>query len=203
MEQRVATSSRTAFRSRSLSGAASARRMSWRSRPFRARRMPCGRHGCGADPEAAGYERRPGVAGDLVAVERDPRHVQRLLGHLARQVRVETAQVDQHEVIVCAARNDAETFSRQRRRQSSGVVHDLGRVLGEVGLRSLVEGDRLGRDDVLERAALQAGEHGFVDRLAKARVERMQPPRGPRRVLWVVKVTMSENGTGLGWTRRR
>ena len=28
---------------------------------------------------------------------------------------------------------------------------------------------------------------------------RMQPPRGPRRVLWVVKVTMSEKGTGLGW----
>ena len=31
-------------------------------------------------------------------------------------------------------------------------------------------------------------------------VARMQPPRGPRRVLWVVKVTMSAWGTGLGCT---
>ena len=28
----------------------------------------------------------------------------------------------------------------------------------------------------------------------------MQPPRGPRSVLWVVKVTMSAKGTGLGCT---
>ena len=29
--------------------------------------------------------------------------------------------------------------------------------------------------------------------------DRMQPPRGPRSVLWVVKVTTSAKGTGLGW----
>ena len=28
----------------------------------------------------------------------------------------------------------------------------------------------------------------------------MAPPRGPRRVLWVVKVTTSATPTGLGWT---
>ena len=27
---------------------------------------------------------------------------------------------------------------------------------------------------------------------------RMKPPRGPRRVLWLVEVTMSAQGTGLG-----
>ncbi|MCY1375940.1 hypothetical protein D9M69_633930 [compost metagenome] len=27
---------------------------------------------------------------------------------------------------------------------------------------------------------------------------RMMPPRGPRRLLWVVEVTTSANGTGLG-----
>ena len=31
-------------------------------------------------------------------------------------------------------------------------------------------------------------------------VDRMQPARGPRSVLWVVKVTTSDRGTGLGWT---
>ena len=28
----------------------------------------------------------------------------------------------------------------------------------------------------------------------------MRPPRGPRRVLWVVEVTKSATGTGLGWS---
>jgi hypothetical protein len=35
---------------------------------------------------------------------------------------------------------------------------------------------------------------------ASAAVDRMQPPRGPRRVLWVVNVTMSAYGTGFGCT---
>ncbi len=33
-----------------------------------------------------------------------------------------------------------------------------------------------------------------------ASLQRIRPPRGPRRVLWVVKVTKSAWGTGLGWS---
>jgi len=31
-------------------------------------------------------------------------------------------------------------------------------------------------------------------------LHRIMPPRGPRSVLWVVVVTNSHSGTGLGWT---
>ena len=36
--------------------------------------------------------------------------------------------------------------------------------------------------------------------LASSDEHRMAPPRGPRRVLWVVKVTTSATPTGDGWT---
>ena len=46
---------------------------------------------------------------------------------------------------------------------ASALRDDLGRVGGERRVGGLAERHRLGRDDVLERAALQAGEHGLVD----------------------------------------
>ena len=36
--------------------------------------------------------------------------------------------------------------------------------------------------------------------LAHSAEQTMAPPRGPRRVLWVVKVTTSATPTGEGWT---
>ena len=36
--------------------------------------------------------------------------------------------------------------------------------------------------------------------MASSAPHKMAPPRGPRRVLWVVKVTTSATPTGLGWT---
>ena len=45
-----------------------------------------------------------------------------------------------------------------------GVAHDLRRVVAELGPGGLVERHGLRRDHVHERAALQAGEHGLVDR---------------------------------------
>ena len=47
---------------------------------------------------------------------------------------------------------------------AAGVAHDLGRVVGEPGLGRELERHRLRRDDVHQRAALEAGEHGLVDR---------------------------------------
>ena len=35
---------------------------------------------------------------------------------------------------------------------------------------------------------------------ASSALHRMSAPRGPRRLLWVVVVTTSAYGTGLGWT---
>ena len=54
-----------------------------------------------------------------------------------------------------------------------GVVLELGR--GRLG-----EGDRLGRDHVVERPALQAGEHRLVDRLGElGGAEDARRPAGP------------------------
>ena len=55
----------------------------------------------------------------------------------------------------------------QRVGQGGGVGHDLRGVPAELRLRRLGEGHRLGRDDVLERAALQAREHRAVDLLGQ------------------------------------
>ena len=50
---------------------------------------------------------------------------------------------------------------------ADGVAHDLGGVVLELGRGRLGERHRLGRDHVVERAALQAGEHRLVDRLGE------------------------------------
>ena len=77
-----------------------------------------------------------GSPGIWLLVESDARLVEGLLGDLAGQVGVEAAQVDQHQVVVGAARDDPEALGRQRPRQGPGVAYDLGRVLLELGLRS-------------------------------------------------------------------
>ena len=68
------------------------------------------------------------------------------------------------------------------------------------GFKRLAEAHGLGRDDVHQRAALRAGENRLVDCLSRTpHLQRIMPPRGPRRVLCVVVVTTSAYGTGFGW----
>ena len=110
---------------------------------------------------------RAGVVGDGVAVEGDAGPVEHLLGLLAGELGVEGAQVDQDQVVVGAARDQAEALAGQGRGQGGGVGHHGGGVLAELRPGRLGEGHRLGRDDVLERAALQAREDGAVDLLGQ------------------------------------
>ena len=56
------------------------------------------------------------------------------------------------------------SLRRERVRERACVRDDLGGVGAEVGLLGFVEGDRLGRDHVHQRPALQTREHGLVDR---------------------------------------
>lgn len=77
------------------------------------------------------------------------------------------AEVDQENVVVRAAGNDAEAEHRETRGNRLGIVHDLSRVVAEFRLKRLVEADRLGGDDVHERAALDTWEHLSVDFLGK------------------------------------
>ena len=80
---------------------------------------------------------------------------------------VEVADVDEHEVVVGAAGDQTEAFSLQTLGKNGSVLDDLLTVGLELGLERLAEADGLGSDDVLERAALGAGEHGGVDLLGQ------------------------------------
>ena len=84
-----------------------------------------GGDGGGAEAEAAGDERLLGVVGDRVLVAGDPGAVERLLRHLAGDA--ERAEVDEHQVVVGAAGDDAEAFGRERVGERGGVAHDLAR----------------------------------------------------------------------------
>jgi len=101
-----------------------------------------------------------------------------LLGDLARHA--ERPEVDEHQMVVGTTRHDAKTLFRQGRGECLRVGDDVGRVLAEGGLARLAERDGLGRDDVHQRAALQAGEHRLVDagRVFVARKDRTGA--GPR-----------------------
>ncbi len=100
-----------------------------------------------------------GIAFLLVVM---PTLFEQVLGHLAGDAG--RAQVDEHEVVVGAARDEAQTALDHRRPHRLGVDDDLVDVGLELGLHGLTEGDRLGSDDVLERAALQAREDRLVQR---------------------------------------
>ena len=77
------------------------------------------------------------------------------------------AQIGEHEVVIRAAGHEIKAAREQRVRQRGGVFHDALRIGAELRLRRLLEADRLGSDDVHERAALRAGEHGAVELFAK------------------------------------
>ena len=94
--------------------------------------------------------------------------------------------------------NHAEAFRQHPRRKRFSVGDDLLLIRDKFGLHSLEEADSFSRDHMHERTALRAGEHGLVNGGAMFSLARMRPARGPRRVLWVVEVTMSAIRTELG-----
>ncbi len=75
------------------------------------------------------------------------------------------AQIDEHEVVVGAAADEAVAVMDELGGEGLGVDDDLALVLLEAGLQRLVEADGLCGDDVHERAALDAGEDLGVDGL--------------------------------------
>ena len=75
--------------------------------------------------------------------------------------------VDQHEVRVGSAGDDAEAFGSQGFRQNFGVGDDLPRVLAEFRLHRFLEADGFGGDDVNQRPALHSGKHNLVDGCAE------------------------------------
>ena len=119
----------------------------------------------GAEADAARDERGERLEGDRVLVDRDVDLVEEILRLLAREVLAR--EIDEHEVVVRAARDDAEPVLRELVREHGGVLHDLLGIRLERGLQRLAERDGLRRDDVHERAALDAGEDSLVELLAE------------------------------------
>ena len=137
-----------------------------------------------------------GIVGDRVLVHGDARLAQHLLRRLAGEIL--GPEVHQHEVGVGSARDDGKAALDQRAGQSLGVLHHLAGVDLEVVGQRLAECHRLGRDDVLQRTALGAGNTDLSMALACSMVQRIRPARGPRSVLCVVLVTTCACGTGEG-----
>ena len=116
--------------------------------------MPAVVHDGGAEPQPARDERLLGVVRDRVLVARDPGAVERLLRDLAGDA--ERPEVDEHQVVVGAARHDAEALVGERRRRARcALVTTSAAYCRNAGCARLVERDRLRRDHVHERAALQ------------------------------------------------
>ena len=80
--------------------------------------------------------------------------------HFLRDLAVDLLrpQINQHEVIVGSAGDNAEAMLRHARGERLGVQHHLPLIFAEARLQRLVETNRLRRDHVHERAALDAGE---------------------------------------------
>ncbi len=119
-----------------------------------------------ADADSRGLERRVDVVGDAVLVDGDARFAEGELGFRAEHAGgvAGAEDVDEHDMVVGAAGDDAPAGFLQCGGEDLGVGDDLLRVGGEGGLQGFAEGNGLGGDDVDERAALLAGEDGAVDR---------------------------------------
>src|SRR5690606_2066329 len=111
--------------------------------------------------DAARDEGLLGVVRNGVLVDGDVCLAQRNFGILAGNAL--GAQVDQHDVAFGAAGDDPQTALDQRLGQHLGVLHDLLRVVLELGRERFLERNRFGRDNVHERAALDSREDGGVD----------------------------------------
>ena len=115
--------------------------------------------------DAGSHEGAAGLAGDGVLVGGDVDAVEAGFQLLAGAFLV--PQVEEHQVVVGAAGHQLDAAGLQFSGHGLCVFHDLAGVVLELGLECLAKADGLGRDDVLQRAALRAGEDGGVDALGQ------------------------------------
>ena len=124
-----------------------------------------GRHGRGADADAAGFHDRLGVEGNSVFVHRDGGLVQNLGGLGAGDAG--GAEVNEHHMVVGAAGDDSVAELGQTGGEGLGIVHNLAGVVLEIGLERLAEANGLRGDHMHEWSALNAWEGLGVDFLGE------------------------------------
>jgi hypothetical protein len=151
-----------------------------------------------ADAQARGVEGLARIEGHRVGVELDAAGVEDLRDLAPAEVL--RAQVDEHRWLSVPP-VIRRSRGRPGPRRGPGRWRRSARRRWElVGGRASLKRDRLAGGGVVVRAALQAGEHRLVDRRGVAALHRIRPPRGPRRVLWVVDGHDVGVGDRLGWT---
>ena len=77
------------------------------------------------------------------------------------------AKIDQHEMIVGAAGNDAITVVRQTGCECLGIDHNLALIIAERRLQRFMKTNRFRRDNMHERSALDSGKNSRVDLFRK------------------------------------
>ena len=120
-----------------------------------------------SETDAARDERGQRFKRDGVAVGRDVYFVQNVLRLFAGDAFAR--QIDQHQMIVRAAGDDAESVRHQRFRQYGRILLHLLCVRFKLRTQSLAQRNGLGRNDMHQRAALDAGEYRLVELLAELR----------------------------------
>ena len=129
---------------------------------------PARGHRRAAEANSAGLERRERVERNGVLVDGDACTVQSQLGVATGEPA--GVQLDEEQMIVGAAADDAKAMFGNGRGQGSGVDHDLLLILAEFGVRGFFEANRLCGDGVNERAALGSGESDAVEFLGVLRL---------------------------------
>ena len=115
----------------------------------------------GTDADTAGDEGFFRVEGNHVLVRGDVGDIQSVGDLFAGGVF--GTEVDQREVVVSTAGNNAESAGLQFGSQFRCIEFDLMLIGFEFRFERFAEADRFSGDDVFEGAALQSGEDGGVD----------------------------------------
>ena len=130
-------------------------------------------HGGCTDPYPTSLERGTCLEGDGVFVDRDARFVECSLAFLTGYVA--RPDVHQHQVVVRATTDKSKTVLGQAVGKGRCIGYDLGLILREGWLEGFFEAYRLGRDDMHQRATLDAGEGLGIDCLGMFRAAQDQP----------------------------
>jgi hypothetical protein len=112
------------------------------------------------DANSAGVHWFASIPGDHVFIDGDARVVEGMFGDFSGQA--DSGDVAHHQVIVSASGNQPQASCDEFLSERAGVVNDLAGIVFEGRLKSFVEADGLGRDDVHERSPLNTREHGAV-----------------------------------------
>ena len=131
-----------------------------------------------ANANPARLHRRIRIERNRILIHRDASLAERFLRLAAQHALGE--YIDQHEVRVRSAGDDAIPVGRERLGHHLGIGHDLPRIVAEARLRCLQEAHRFRRDDVHQRPSLHSRKDDLVDFFRKFRLCSESSPSAAR-----------------------